>query len=399
MSITGGLTSAGFVAPTVDELKTDLAATYLATIDGGLDLSSDQPMGQIVQITADDDAREWETVQAAYNALDPANAEGTALDTVGALRGIPRLGAAYSKAYGVLCTLAGGQTLSAGATVYVNGQPSNTWSLLSSITNTGGSPAQVPGTFVSTTTGPNVTNASTLTQIATPVTGWTAVTNPTDAALGRNVETDTAYRVRMLRELSLGGLGSVDAQRASLLQVAGVIDAFVFENVNDFPDAYGTTAHSTHAVIWDGATPAASDTAIAQTIWAKKGGGAKTYGGTTANATDAAGNLQSISFDRATQKPVYITCIVTPAPGVAFGATEAAAVKASLAAYASLAFRLSTNVFYTPLADASIVAGVSVDAPVFEIGFSPSPTGTSTLLITLLQIPTLDTSHITVNGF
>jgi hypothetical protein len=47
MSSLGGLTPTGFVAPTLQNIVTDLNALFLK-VDSGLDLSSDQPLGQAI---------------------------------------------------------------------------------------------------------------------------------------------------------------------------------------------------------------------------------------------------------------------------------------------------------------------------------------------------------------
>ncbi len=45
--MTFGLTTAGFVQPTVEDKVTSIGGSFLANIDGGLDLDPDQPFGQV----------------------------------------------------------------------------------------------------------------------------------------------------------------------------------------------------------------------------------------------------------------------------------------------------------------------------------------------------------------
>lgn len=87
-----------------------------------------------------------------------------------------------------------------------------------------------PITFYSENYGPIPCPINSLTQIVTPVGGWSSITNREAGTLGRFVETDAELRLRRLNSLRLLGRGTVEAIRAQLL-AAGATSALVFENV------------------------------------------------------------------------------------------------------------------------------------------------------------------------
>jgi hypothetical protein len=275
----------------------------------------------------------------------------------------------------------------------------------------------VPGCiFLCTQTGPTIANGSTLTAITTPVTGWVSTTNPLAATLGTLIESDTDYRLRQENEIAAVGSGNPDAMRADILNVPGVIQAFVIENTGTTVDGYGNPPHTFLVVVWDGSVPAASDTQIAQAMWDDKPTGiAPSSAGTITDgvAVDSNGGTHVMPFDRATQEPVYLTITCTMMPNQTMNATVAAAIKQAIvdSSITQLLPDFSDNPAYLGLGDSVIQtaiistilqAGLGVlDVPTATcfLGFSPSPGGTSNLTVTALQIATMNTANMVVNGF
>lgn len=431
-----GVTAQGFVAKTVDDILSDIEASQLATIDPALDVSPEQPIGQLNGIYSDQLAQLWELAALCYNGMSRDNAEGPQLDNVNNLTGTKRLSASPSY---TLQTNAFTQvgTYSAGALVAnVSGQGSvqfaNGEDVL--IALVGGTykatvnnvvvatsatlPITVTGTkFICLVDGPTVANAGTLTVITNPVTGWSSTTNPTDASLGSNVELDTPYRLRGDQEISASGSGNPDAMRADILNVPGVIEAFVIENNTGFYDATGNPPHSFLPIIWDGAAPAASDNAVAQAIWNDKPTGIAPSPIATVTdgiAIDTTGAQQTVPFSRATQLTLYLTIVVTMMPGFTVDAPTALAIKQAVVASSqaktlvtpqgTLAANpaylgLGSSVIATAIESAILASGLNVsDVSSLKLGFSASPSGTTNLFVSQLQISVADTSRITVNG-
>lgn len=137
--------------------------------------------------------------------------------------------------------------------------------------------------------------AGTLTVIETPVGGWVAITNPGDAVLGRDVETNTALRLRRASSLQIAGAGTLEAIRATVAQETGVLAAFAFENTGDVVDGDGLPPHSFEVVVDGG-----SDQDIVDTIWLTKPAGIQTFGSSSGVATDSQGDPHTIFFSRPT---------------------------------------------------------------------------------------------------
>jgi uncharacterized phage protein gp47/JayE len=400
------LSNTGFVADSVDEIVQDLNGKFLANVDPGIDLSPDQPFGQIIGVFSEKFAEIEELEATVYNAINPAAAEGALLVNVAALSGTRPQVATYSLV-GATLTLNASTTVTAGSVAYVAGQPANRWVLVNDVTSTtaggytGGFRSETPGIFRA--------NAGTLTVIATPTIGWTAVTNPADSIDGLAADTDTSLRLKREEELAGQGSGDIDALRAAALKVPGVITAFAFENTSLTTDSTGLPGKAFRVVVWDGPTPLAADTAIAQAIWNTKPSGIQSFGAVSATATDSQGNPQTVYFDRATQLRTYVSCTTTPAT---LTTDQTASVKAAIKGYADTVFGLGVGIIArsfsaSPLepvtpADATAIRPAYTppvtDVPVFQFDTHATPTNTANKSATTLQIYTVAMGDILVNG-
>jgi uncharacterized phage protein gp47/JayE len=245
--------------------------------------------------------------------------------------------------------------------------------------------------FQSELTGTTATAAAgTLTVIATPTTGWISITNPTDATPGTGVESIEAVRARREASLALAGSGPVDAIRADVLAVDGVLQVLVEENTSDA--TVGTlTPHSFRAVVWDGSPAAALDNDIAQAIQGSRPAGIPSLGDESGSAVKADGTSVTVNFARATEVPIYVSATIVSAVGVAAADVKAAiqAAMPTLVGGDAVYKKLSGNVFD--------VDGVD-DWTAFTIGTAPAPVGTSSITISSTQIATLDDSNIVLSG-
>lgn len=325
-----GVSSTGLTIKILDEILGEITEDMLSIVDAELDLSSDQPAGQMDAIQAKKLAELWELSQTAYNAFNPGAAAGSLLDNLCLLSGTTRRLATKGRVT-LTCDLALGTTLVAGTAIAnVAGDPANQWTPAANYTAV--ATGSFPVVFESTQYGPIVANPGTITSITTAVSGWTAVVNGLAADPGTARETDAALRLRRQQELSAPGASTVDALQADLARVDGVIQATVFENDTDVTDLDGLPPHSFEAVIWDGASPAAANVDIAQVIWKSKPAGIATYGSITQNATDSVGNPRPVKFSRATQKNLEQAISIQVLPGW-LGAQQVTALQQALIAF------------------------------------------------------------------
>ena len=166
--------------------------------------------------------------------------------------------------------------------------------------------ATVPARCVSLGPDGNVA-ADTVTTITNPgaVPGVTDVTNAAAFTGGRERETDEEFRDRYYASVDFAGGVNTDAIRAALLQnVEGIMDAQVFENVDDETDAYGLPPHSVEAVVYGGL-----ETDIAQQIFDRAGGGIRTFGQISVPVIMANGKTTIICFSRPRPVQVYVRVI------------------------------------------------------------------------------------------
>lgn len=391
-----GVDDTGLTLKTIEEIVDEMGVDALTTISPALNLDPDQFIGQIFGIIAKKMAELWELEQVAYNAMNRNAAEGFLLDNIGDLTGTKRDPATKSQ---VSCTVNLGASFSQPAgvmTANVAGAPDLKFVNKNTVTST--TAGNYTAIFEATVTGPVIANAGTLTVITTPVSGWNSITNPTDATVGSNIESDAAYRVRQRNELAAAGSGTVDGMRADILRIPGVQQAFVFENTTNVTDGNGLPAHSIEVVIYDGSTPTASDATIFQTIWDNKPSGIETYGFTTGTATASDGTTRTVKFSRATVKPVYLNYVNVVTDPAFFSASEGPAqIKAAAALRGDTIFTLGVDVVALQLKGAALsVAGV-VDVPTLYLGFSANPVTTANLVINQREIADIDTSRITVS--
>lgn len=398
---TRGITPAGFVAPTVTDLISDIEADQLATVDPLLDTSSESFVGQNNGIFAEKLAEAWEALAVAYASISREDAEGNQLDNVGSLTGSLRLPPKPSFVFcNVALTAANSPYVAGSLVANVAGQPGVQFSNALDIAVTAdGTSSHL---FTSLEDGPVLAPSGQLTAISAPVTGWTSVTNPLDATPGNLLELDEDYRLRQEQELSAAGSGTTDAIRADLLEVPGVISARVISNTSMTTDPVtGTPAKAIQAIVWDGVIPGASNDQVAQSLWDDKPAGIPYYGASSGIATDAVGGLQTVQFTRPAQVLVYLAFTVAFTPGLSPSLQTAAiaAVKAAAVAYGSANLKPSVEVLALGLRAAAFGVSGIFNVPALALDVTPAPTATADLTIGTTQVAVLDSSRISVNGF
>ncbi len=390
-----GLTETGFEAKTLEEIKGEIEADERADIDAGIDLTPEQPLGQINGIMAKKLAELWEVAQTLANAMNPNAAEDFLLDNVCLLTGTKREPAKRSTVtitadVNDLFAATAGQLI-----INVDGQPDVQFRNRD-VVDTLSPAGEYPIVFECTEYGPVVAAATTLSVITSPVSGLNTVTNAEDAVLGKFDEKDVPLRARREDELTAPGACTVDSIRADVLQVPGVKQCYVFENVGLTTDENGLPGKSIEVVIYDGETPEADDEEIAQTIWDSKPSGGQTVGTTSQEVLDSTGIPRPVYFSRATVVNVWLEYDATVDSNF-FPLTGADLIKLAAAAYGVSRLNLGLDVFAMAFkAQALTVAGV-LDVPALRLGFTASPVGTANLTITGRQIANIDTSRITVD--
>ncbi|HEY2510583.1 MAG TPA: hypothetical protein VGI39_07000 [Polyangiaceae bacterium] len=405
-----GVLPTGFQKKLPSDVFLDMQTAARANVDANLDLSPTEPMGQMTQIMANSIAECWEILEVLAGATDPNNAEGFILVGISALTGTQPSQATFGK---VVCTvnMNSSTTLAAGTLANVAGQPSNTWQLVGPADGSGN--LVTTGDLVSTTagnysavfqctqSGPVAANAGTLTSFPVLPTGINSITNPADAIQGTVADTDATLRAKRQAELAVSDGGTLDGIRAAVLKVAGVEQAFVFENKTGVTDGFGRPPHSVEVVIWDGIIPAASNAQIAQAMWQAKEGGIPFYSATgdSGTAVDSLGSNQTVVFSRAVVTNIYVTATATPTAT----AITAPAIKRAYADWALSNIGLGSTLYARAFSSAPLDGPYAVtgleDIVTFQFGTAPSPSNTANIAGSTRVLYYVDTSRITVDGF
>lgn len=309
-----GLTSTGWVPKTSAVLLAEIEADFRAALGDDVDVSAESVFGPLIAAMVLKLTDLWELAGAVYAARTPSGASGAALDAAAGLcPGIERR-AATKGTVTLSVTLNAGITLPSGSRAHVSGEPANAWVTTESVTNSGGSPASVDVEAEALDTGRTPANSGTITVIATPVSGWTGVTNAADATPGLDDERDAELRLRREQSLSRNASSPLDAIVAQVAEVSGVTQVRGWENTSSFTDSAGRPPKSIEILVLGG-----DDEDVARAIFAAKAGGIETVGGEVVIFTDGYGASRTVFFSRPDSLNMYATIRVEIDPNTYAG--------------------------------------------------------------------------------
>jgi uncharacterized phage protein gp47/JayE len=322
-----GITATGYQRRTRDVVLARIQSYLRDKISAKLDLTERAVLGNTSNLDADEIDQLEQLIEEAYNAFDPDNASDDRFVALALLTGVPRRGP-QTGLVTVELDLDAAHTYAPGdLAAHVIDEPTNRWLNRDEVVST------TAGTYEAVFESENASSAAiaelgTLTVIATPVTGWNAVTNPEAATPGQDIESVAALRIRREGALSIGGSRTRGAIRAKVLLVDGVVTAEVFENVTNVTDGDGILPHGIRVVVWDGDPAAANNDEIAQAIWDHKAEGISSQGSETGTAQDSVLGPVSVSFDRATVVNIEADVDIESTDGVAATDVEDALIAA-----------------------------------------------------------------------
>ena len=387
-----GVTEDGFNRKRLDEILGDKNTAVKSVFGENLNVSPESPDGQINGVLSESDANLWELAEEAYNAFNPSIAAGVVLSNLVQLNGLTRLPATSSL---VLLTITGtpATVIPAGSLVSTS-DTGDQFSTNADATIVAGT-VDVLASAVNT--GPINGLAGTLTVIDTPISGWDAVTNVSDAVIGTDEETDVELRARRSQSVARDAQAIIDAIFAEVSAVAGVTHVVVLENDTDTgPDANGLPAHSTHVIVVGG-----TDADIAEAIFLKKTLGVTPFGTTTIAVNDDQGIPHNVSFSRPTNIPIFVVVNLTTFSG--YPADGDDQVKQATVDYANGSlvagreFSLGDDVIhseiYTPI---NTIPGHTVDSMFIKLSSPADATGDITIAID--EISQFLIANITVNS-
>ena len=400
-----GVTATGFnrkrLEDVLEELEADVRAKFSAYGEA-VNVAEDSLLGILLGIMAERIATLWELAEAVYNSQYPDTASGVPLDNVASVTGISRNAATYSS---VALVLYGdtGTLVPSGSMVSMENDPSVVF--VTQADKTIGVLGYEVVLARAYSPGPVAAPAFTLTVIETPVGGWNQVTNPLDADLGSDEESDTELRLRRKDSLRVAGSAAVDAIAAQLKDLKGVDDALVFENATNSTDPDGRPPHSFEAIV-DAAVipepdPDELSQLIADTIWEHKPAGIETYGDWTVTVQDAQGRTHDVKFSQPAGMKVFVEVDYTLHNEETFPNDGEEQIAQKIVEYGST-LAIGEDVILSrligPVHEVEGIGSVVIRASmVGELSADPpSPYGTTNISVGPKEQTKFDTSRVTV---
>ena len=303
-------------------------------------------------------------LQLAYNQSSPQTAVGAGLDRAVKMNGIARLPFTYSTV-SLVCTGTNGTVLT---NCFAQDQAGNLWAIPSPTTILGSS---ITVMATCTTPGNVAAEPGTITIKASPVTGWTAITNAYAATPGGPVEADSKLRARQAVSVALPALTPIAATVAAVLATPNVTrvapgyptpggPGTSIENPTGAADYWTNPAHSITMVVEGG-----TDAAVGLSIYLKKTIGCFTNGTTSTVVTDPnTGYDETISFYRPSYVQPYIGMYLQGLPG--FTSSTVAAVQTALVNYLN-SLAIGEEVTYSALWSVALSVTPNISQPEFSI--------------------------------
>lgn len=315
--MTNALTADGLTINTLQEeitlLNTGLQGIYGADIN----IDSNSPDGQLINIFAQAVEDQLELIQQVYNSFDPDRAVGRPLDERCAINNVARAGGTFTT---IAITIVVDRTVTLqgldadfnninGVGYTVQDNAGTKFILIDTVTLTAGTYSK---NFRAQQVGLVETTVDTITIPVTIVPGVISVNNPSaPLEVGQNQETDSQLRVRRQRSVSINSAGYLNGLIGACLALNGVTEVRAYENTTNITDADGIPAHGIWLIMEGGA-----NTAIANVLLNKKSMGAPMKGAVEVGIDLVNGDVFTAKFDRPTAINLWISLEIQPTGSV-----------------------------------------------------------------------------------
>lgn len=271
-------TATGLQIPTQQQVLAGVLADLNQAFGGNLNISNlSSPQGQLASSMAAIIGEVYDAFLQLTNNTNPNFASGRWQDAIAALYFLARIPSASTV---VQCTVGGLSGLTVAAGALGEDEAGNIYASTAAFTFVNGTAI---AQFANTAPGPIPCPAGTLTTIKQLVPGWDTITNPDDGVEGNLVETTSAFAARRTATVAANSVNSLASIQGAVLEVPGVLDAYVTENDEATSVTIGgvTLAANSLYVAAVGGTAQA----VAQAIFSKKAPGCAYNGNTTQTVT------------------------------------------------------------------------------------------------------------------
>ena len=297
----------GLQVKSLNEIIADLETGFKEIYGEDINLASNSPDGQLINLFAQASIDIRELIQETYVSFDPDQASGVVLDQRVTINNIQRKAGSYTIQPIDIVTdrTVNLQGLDAdfnnpdGTGFTIQDDAGNQFILIDSATLTAGTTTV---NFRSKAIGEVTTTVGTITNPVTVVLGVTSVNNSSGAlSVGQDEETDAELRVRRQASVANASAGYLNGLLGTVLAIDGVTSARLYENVTNSVDADGIPAHGIWLIAEGGA-----NTEIADAIYSKKSYGANMKGDVEVEIVTDSGAIFTAKFDRPDEENLYI---------------------------------------------------------------------------------------------
>lgn len=296
--------STGIHTQKFSDIVAELESGYKSIYGQDINIGSDTPDGQRINIEAMAKVDVLNFATQIYNSFDVDAVGGAAQDRLYKINNVYRKSSEYSYVQ-VNVTATGnvnlqGLDVSESAAYTVSDLNGNQYLLVDSVVLSAGTTllefrAKEPGAVEVT---PN-----TITNMVTIVSGISGVTNPTiQFVTGADEESDAEFRIRRNKSTAISGRGFYDNLLGDLLSVPLVTAAEVYENDGDVMEIPQEESQSAVWCIVEGG----ANEDIAKVIYANKTMGCKQVGDTEVTIARADGSGFVAKFDRPQTQNLYL---------------------------------------------------------------------------------------------
>lgn len=294
-----GVTEYGFRRKLYSEILADKLTKAREVFGVNIDTSETSFLGSMIRNAAWEDSELWEHLEKVYYSPFVNYSEGTGLDNIGMYLTITRRPATKSK--GILkLTGTDGTLVPKGFKVStINGIVFET---LQDIIINGETFVSIESIIAGKKA--NV-NARTVTEIVNPLFGVDSVINVDEIEGGLDVESDDEFRTRYKESYSRVGGSTVPATTAALLDVDGVVDVDVRENVT-MEELDGIPPKSFECFVYGG-----DEDDIINAIYENKAAGIQAFGSIVKDVEDDKGRVHKIGYTRPSEMDIWVKLVIT----------------------------------------------------------------------------------------
>ncbi|KNC94039.1 baseplate J/gp47 family protein [Trabulsiella odontotermitis] len=232
------ITETGLLVPEIADVLAGRLTDLDLALGGGMNKSLTSPQGQIASSDAEIIAEMQDKLLCLFNQMNPDFSTGRFQDGIGRIYFMDRI-PGRGTLVTAQCSGAVGAVIPSGS-MAVDKQGYQYLSVNEEVIGPSG---VVDVVFQNLVNGPIACGSNELTQIYRAVPGWDSVTNAAPGVQGNDVESRAAFETRRQQSVSRNAKNTDAAVMAAVLDVPGVVDAWVWSNRDSVVVVKGETAY------------------------------------------------------------------------------------------------------------------------------------------------------------